>query len=157
VETFDIPLPYCPGLPTRSQTTADLAHWQAAEERATAAGDALAARDAHAQVERMTRQLWRLGSLPDGNFPLRITLARCGEACWLFVPGEHYQVLQTTLRQRFPKRSIVLATLTNGWQPGYIPAADTYGRGIYQSDIAVVEQGSAERVIEEIVRRLEGS
>lgn len=157
IETFDLPLTYRPELPTRAQTTAELAHWQAVEQQASAAGQADEARDAHAQAERMTRQLWRLAALPEGRFPLRITLARCGDAWWVFVPGEHYQILQTALRQRFSQRPIIVATLTGGWQPGYIPAADTYGRGIYQSDIAVVEQGSAERVIEEIARRLEGS
>jgi hypothetical protein len=151
---FDLPLAYRPELPTKEQTQAELARWQAEEQKATAAADSLAARDAHAHVERMTRQLWRLGALPPGQFPLRVTIAHLGESLWVFVPGEHYQILQTALRQRFPDRPIVVTTLTGGWQPGYIPAADTYGRGIYQSDIAVVAAGSAERVIEEVGDRI---
>ena len=151
---FDLPLGYRPELATKEQTQADLARWQAEEQRANSAGDALAARDAHAHVERMTRQLWRLGALPAGQFPLRVTIAQLGEALWVFVPGEHYQVLQTALRRRFPGRPVIVATLTAGWQPGYIPTADTYGRGIYQSDIAVVAAGSAERIIEEVGNRI---
>jgi hypothetical protein len=102
----------------------------------------------------MTRQLWRLGALPPGQFPLRVTIAQLGEAVWVFVPGEHYQVLQTSLRQRFPETPVIVATLTAGWQPGYIPTADTYGRGIYQSDIAVVAAGSAERIVDEVASRI---
>ncbi|HEX5102384.1 MAG TPA: hypothetical protein VFV87_01140 [Pirellulaceae bacterium] len=153
-DTFDLPLDYRPELATKEQTQADLARWQAEEQKATAAGDSLSARDAHAQVERMTRQLWRLKSLPAGQFPLRITIAQLGDALWVFVPGEHYQNLQTALRQRFPQHPVIVATLTAGWQPGYIPTADTYGRGIYQSDIAVVAAGSAERIIDEVGRRI---
>ena len=85
-----------------------------------------------------------------------MTIAELGEALLVFVPGEHYQVLQTALRQRFPGRPVIVTTLTAGWQPGYIPAADTYGRGIYQSDIAVVAAGSAERIIEEVGNRIAG-
>jgi hypothetical protein len=151
---FDLPLAYRPELTTKEQTQSDLAHWQAEEQKAAAAGESLAARDAHAHVERMTRQLWRLSALPAGQFPLRVTIAQLGEALWVFVPGEHYQILQTALRERFPDRPILVTTLTAGWQPGYIPAADTYGRGIYQSDIAVVAAGSAERIIDEVGNRI---
>jgi hypothetical protein len=151
---FDFPLGYRPELATKEQTQAELTRWQAEEQRANTVGDALAARDAHAHVERMTRQLWRLGALPAGQFPLRVTIAQLGEALWVFVPGEHYQILQTALRQRFPGRPVIVSTLTAGWQPGYIPTADTYGRGIYQSDIAVVAADSAERIIEEVGNRI---
>jgi hypothetical protein len=151
---FDLPLAYRPELATKEQTEADLARWQAEEKRVSTAGNSLAARDAHAHVERMTRQLWRLSALPTGHFPLRVTIAQLGQAVWVFVPGEHYQILQTSLRHKFPDRPVIVATLTAGWQPGYIPAADTYGRGIYQSDIAVVAAGSAERIIEQVGNRI---
>jgi hypothetical protein len=155
IDPFHEPLPYRTELPTKAQTEIELARWQDAERRAHAADDATAARDAHAQAERMTRQLWKLNQLPAGPaFPLPITIARLGDADWVFVPGEHYQLLQTGLRQRFPQRAIVVATLTNGWQPGYIPAAETYGKGIYQEQIAVVAAGSAEQVLEAVARRV---
>lgn len=154
VEPWTIPLPYRPNLPRVDQTQDDLWHWQDQEQKLAAAGDLSAARDCHARTEQAQRQLWRLQSLPRDNFPLRVVLAQMGNACWLFVPGEHYQALQTTLRERFPKYPIIVATLTNGWQPGYIPPAATYGRGIYQEQIAVVAAGSAESVIESISERL---
>jgi hypothetical protein len=142
--SHEVALSYRPELPSLEQTRAELARWQAAEAAAT--GET--ARDCHAQVERMTRQLWKLQALPAGpSFGLRYTLARLGDALWLFLPGEHYQSLQVELRRRFPERPIVVATIADGWQPGYVPPADTYGRGIYQEQIAVVAAGSAEAIL----------
>jgi hypothetical protein len=103
----------------------------------------------------MTRWLARLGEIPPGAaFPLPIALWRLGDAVWLFVPGEHYQALQTSLRARFPGRPIVVVTLTGGWLPGYVPTAATYGKGIYQESIALVAPGCAEALVEEIARRI---
>jgi hypothetical protein len=79
-----------------------------------------------------------------------------GDAVWLFVPGEHYQSLQTSLRARFPGRPIVVVTLTGGWLPGYVPVAAAYGKGIYQESIALVAPGCAEALEAEIARRIEG-
>jgi hypothetical protein len=70
------------------------------------------------------------------------------------VAGEHYQSLQVSLRALFPKRPIIVSTITNGWQPGYIPPVETYGRGIYQEQIAVVAPGSAEQLLAAISQRL---
>lgn len=150
-----ISLDYRPELPTKAATEAELTRWQAEKQRAEAAGDPKQAATAHAQVERMTRQLWKLGELPEGHFPLRATIARLGNAVWVFVPGEHYQVLQTTLRARFPDCPLIVATISNGWQPGYIPTAETYGRGIYQEEIAVVARGSLERIVESLGAEIE--
>ncbi len=118
-------------------------------------GDEKAARDCRAQVERMIRQLNRLAQVPAGKtYPLAVHLWRWGDAFWLFVPGEHYQSLQVTLRQRFPQHPVVVTTLTNDWQPGYLPPASTYGYGIYQETIAIVAAGSAELLIESVTRRM---
>jgi hypothetical protein len=150
IEMIEIPLAYRPELPTKEASTVELAHWREEEQRAIADGNAHLAREAHAHVERMTRQLWKLSELPPGRFPLQATLARLGEAIWVFVTGEHYQVLQLALRERFPRHPVLVATISNGWQPGYIPSAPTYGQGIYQEQIAVVARGSLEQVIASI-------
>jgi hypothetical protein len=155
LEQWTVPLGYRPDLENADQTRAALSHWQAEQQRAIEAGDDARARDCHARAEQATRQLWRQNALPPENFPLRITLARLGDAFWLFVPGEHYQFLQTTLRQRFPKQPIIVTTLTDGWQPGYIPPADVYGRGIYQEEIAVVAAGSAEHILQSVAEHIE--
>ena len=97
----------------------------------------------------MTRQLERLRGLPPGkSLALSVSLWQLGDAFWLFVAGEHYQLLQRQLRGRFADTPIVVTTLTDGWLPGYVPTAETYGRGIYQESIAVVAPGSLERLIE---------
>jgi hypothetical protein len=142
-------------LPSRAEAQADLDRLRQSEADALAGGKTELALECHARVEQVTRQLWRLEALPPNSFPLRITLAHLGDAFWLFVPGEHYQFLQTTLRSRFPNQPIIITTLTDGWQPGYIPPEDAYGRGIYQEKIAVVAAGSAEQVIESIAARIQ--
>ncbi len=152
---FEIPLNYRPELPSLADTEAELARLETAEAAARAAGDDHQARDCRARAEQMTRQLWKLQALPAGDvFPLTVTLARLGEAVWLFVPGEHYQVLQTSLRKQFPGAPLIVSTITSGWQPGYIPPRETYGRGIYQEQIAVVAAGSAEAIIDAIGAQL---
>lgn len=149
-----IPLSYRPDLPSADQVRAQLDYWQREEATASAAGDTERANHCRARAERPKRELWRRTSLPPSHYPLPITFARLGGAFWLFVSGEHYQTLQILLRQRFPKTPIIVSTITSGWQPGYIPPADVYGRGIYQEQIAVVAAGSAERLIESIAERI---
>src|SRR5205823_1757493 len=98
IASWDERLSYRPDLPSLTGTQQDLERWQREAAIAARAGDAKQARDCHARVEQAARQLWRLSALPPDGFPLRITLARLGEAIWLFVAGEHYQGLQTSLR-----------------------------------------------------------
>lgn len=150
---FTTPLPYRADLPTRSDTEAALRKWEAEEAAATAAGDAARARDAHAHVERMTRQLYRLQTLPDGpTYPLPVGLWRLGDALWVFCAGELYQTFQVELRRRFPGHAVMVATVCDDWQPGYLPAAPAYGYGIYQDVIAAVAPGSLETLLEVVTR-----
>jgi hypothetical protein len=99
----------------------------------------------------MMRRLTRLGTLPAGKtFPLPVALWQVGEAFWLAVEGEHYQLLQRALRQRFAGVPILVATLANGSRSAYLPTAETYGKGIYQDSIAVLAPGCLERLIDVI-------
>ena len=155
-EHWTIELPYRHDLPTVVDRQQEQARWQGEEAQAREKGDVIRARECRAKVEQMTRWLARLHELPPGKtFPFPITLWQLGDAFWLFVPGEHYQVLQTTLRTRFPRHPIVVATLTDDWLPGYVPTAATYGYGIYQESIALIAPGSAEVLQEEITRRIQ--
>ena len=148
-----VELPYRPDLPTEAATRAELARWEAEEAAARAAGDPDRVRDARAGAERMTRQLARLAALPPGPaYPFRVPLLRLGSAVWVFSPGELYQHFQVTLRERFPQLAVVVATLTNDWQPGYLPTAATYGKGIYQDVIAAVAPGGLETLTEAVGR-----
>ncbi|HMC63423.1 MAG TPA: hypothetical protein VKI65_00635, partial [Gemmataceae bacterium] len=146
---WKLDLDYRPGIPTREGAEAERARWQAEEQAALKAGDNGKARDAHAMVERMERWLMRISVLPPGStFPLPITLWQMGDAFWLAVEGEHYQLLQSSLRARFPGVPIVVMTLANGSRVAYLPRADTYGKGLYQESIAILAPGSLERVID---------
>lgn len=154
-EDLVVELPYRHDLPTVEETSADREHWLAEEARARAAGDESLVRDCRAHVEQCTRQLYRLSCLAPGRaWPLRVRLGIVGDAVWIFVPGELYQVFQTTLRERFAPHPVFVTTLTNDWQPGYIPPAAIYGYGIYQEVIAATAAGCMETLIESIARRL---
>ncbi len=155
-EDLVVNLPYRHDLPTLEQTTAEREHWLAEEASARAAGNELRIRDCRAQVEQRTRQLTRLNNLVPGRaYPLTLRLGMLGDAVWVFVPGELYQTFQLTLRERFAGHPVFVTTLTNDWQPGYIPPASTYGYEIYQEVIAATAPGCLETLIETITRRLQ--
>jgi hypothetical protein len=60
-------------------------------------------------------------------------------------PSEEYQGMS----------AVVVATIADDWQPGYLPESGTYGLGIYQEQIAVVAPGSLEKLIERMAAELE--
>jgi hypothetical protein len=150
---FTVELPYRTDLPTMEATKAELARWDAEEATARAANDTERVRECRAQAERMTRQVARLSTLPPGRtYPLALTVWRLGDSLWVFTPGELYQSFQTTLRARFPDLAVVVSTVTDDWQPGYIPLAGSYGQGIYQEVIAATAPGSLEALTEQVCR-----
>jgi hypothetical protein len=148
-------LPYRADIPTLYQAHAEQTRWQAEEAAAHEAGEEGKARDCRAMAERMTRWLGRLPNLPSGpTFPLPIVLWRMGNAIWLAVESEHYNLMQRSLRERFPDTPIVIMTLANGSRATYLPTADAYGKGIYQESIAVLASGSLERLIDAIAEQV---
>jgi hypothetical protein len=152
---FTVELPYRPELPTESDTRAALARWELEEARSRDANDSRRVSECRAKVEQMTRQLARLAALPPGpSYPFNVSVARIGGALWVFTPGELYQEFQRTVRKRFHELAVVVVTLTNDWQPGYLPVASSYGHGIYQDVIAAVAPGSLEVLIERVCREL---
>jgi hypothetical protein len=155
-KSWSIDLPYRDDLPQRADAQRDLEQWQAEHNAATAAGDERRARDARAMAERQTRVLTRLATLPPGKtYAFPITLWQLGDAVWVFVEGEHYNVLQRALRQRFPQVPIIVATLVNGSRVFYVCPADSFGKGLYQESVAVLAPGSLETLIDEIGREIE--
>jgi len=120
----EIKLPYRPDLPKAQDVEQEREKLIADERQARTADDETTARDLRAMVERKTRLLSRLKSLPDGQtYPFEIVLWRIGDAVWLAVQGEPYNLLQKALRARFAKTPIVIATIANGWGPSYLPPA----------------------------------
>jgi hypothetical protein len=151
IRHFTVTLDYRLELLTLEQAQADRARWLAEEQKAQQSGDTTRARDCHAMVERMDRWIGRLGMLPEGpRFALPVTLMHLGDAVWVLVEAEHYNILQRSLRERFPETPIIVATLVNGSRVTYLPPAELYGTGIYQESIAILAAGSLERVIDEI-------
>lgn len=154
-EEFSVELPYRHDLPTIEQTLKEKAYWEEEENQARSLGDDLRVRDCRAQVEQRTRQLNRLNHLvPGRSYPLKVQVGFVGQAIWIFVPGELYQSFQMVLRERFAPTPIFVTTLSNDWQPGYIPPANKYGYEIYQEVIAATAPGCSELLVEAISRRL---
>jgi hypothetical protein len=152
--SWTVRLPYRTDLPTLEETRTEREKLLAEEQAFPAGRDLAASRDLRARVEQMTRQIMRLEALPPGDsFPLPVSAWQTGDAIWICVAGEHYSALQTILRDRFTG-PIFVSTVTDGWQPGYLPTAETYGKGIYQESIAMVAAGSLELLIEEISTQL---
>ena len=98
----------------------------------------------------------RLATLPAGKtYPFSLLLARLGDAFWLMLEGEHYHWLQQILRDRFPEKPIVIATLTGGQTHTYLPTRDSYGTGVYEESVAIFAPGSLEILAEEISGAIE--
>jgi len=152
---WTVDLNYRDGLPTVAQTQRARDDWHAQEQAALRAGDQDRARDCHALVERQDRWLARFKTLPPGpSFPLPITLWQIGDAVWLNVEAEHYNMLQRDLRSRFPGVPLIVTTIVNGSRAVYLPPADVYGKGIYQESIAVLAPGSLEKLIDHIAAQI---
>lgn len=155
-ETLVVELPYRHDLPDLAQTRAERQRWLDLAQQAEREGDRLQQRECRAQSEQMTRQIGRLESLPPGKvYPLGVRLAVLGEAIWVLVPGELYQIFQTQLRSRLAPRPVIVSTLSGDWNPGYIPTAELFGLGIYQEIIAATSPGSLELLIERVARAAE--
>jgi len=151
-----VDLPYRPDLPTLEGTLAEREDWLAKESQARADGNEGMARDCRAKVEQCTRQITRLNCLVPGiGYPLEVHLGIVGNGLWVFTPGELYQVFQKALRERFPRLPLFVTTLTNDWQPGYIPPRDGYCKGIYQEVIAATAPGCLECLVDKVGKALE--
>ncbi|WP_010581896.1 neutral/alkaline non-lysosomal ceramidase N-terminal domain-containing protein [Schlesneria paludicola] len=144
-----VSLKYRDDLPVLAELKAEKAQWEAEKQQAIAAHDDDRSRRAHAMIERSTRRMTRVEFLPPGeSFPYPIRMWRNGDAVWIALDGEHYNILQRTLRERFPNAPLVIGTLANGSNVWYLPDADSYGLGLYQEEVSVLAKGSLEAVID---------
>ena len=149
-------LNYRAGLPKTDDLEAERAKLASEEQAARERDDEPAAADLRALVERKTRVLARLENLPAGeSYPFQVVLWRLGDAIWLAMQGEPYNLLQRSIRERFAGTPIIVGTVANGSGTCYLPPAELYGTGIYEESISVLEAGSLERLIEECTRRIE--
>jgi hypothetical protein len=103
-------------------------------------------------AERMTRRLTRVELLPEGShFPYQYHVWRIGDAVWIALNGEHYNLLQRELREHFPDTLLIIGTLANGSEVWYLPDDASYGKGLYQEDASILAQGSLERLRDHII------
>lgn len=144
-----VPLNYRPDLPDRTELNQQLAHWQAVKQQAHMNGEEKEEKQAHAMIERATRSLIRVGSLPPGPaYPYPIVAWQMGNAIWMAFDGEHYNTLQRTLRQRFPGITLIIGTIANGSNVWYLPDAGSFGKGLYQEEASILARGCLEQVID---------
>lgn len=156
-DTSTLPLKYRDDRPQKDALLAERTRWEEVEQSARGAGDSQKARDARAMIERMTRRLARVEHLPPGDdYPYPIRLWRMGDALWVALDGEHYNILQRRLRERFPSLAIIIGTLANGSNVWYLPDRDSYGKGLYQEDASLLAHGSLETLIDAIEFRIKG-
>jgi hypothetical protein len=152
----EVELAYRDDLPRHDELQQQAAEWNAKEAAATEAGDADAARDARAMIERMTRRLVRVAHLDDADsYPYPIRLWKMGDAVWVALDGEHYNILQRNLRERFAGVSLIIGTLANGSDVWYLPDENSYGKGLYQEDASILAKGSLEKLEAELVLQIE--
>ena len=143
-------------LPRRDDLLEQQRRWQDEEQKAADAGDAKQARQARAMIERATRRLVRVKHLPESrtfNYNTRVICV--GDVIWILLNGEHYNVLQRELRERFPHRTLVIGTLANGSDVWYLPDEDSYGKGLYQEEASVLARGSLEKLIDALTSSIQ--
>ncbi|MDP6555426.1 MAG: hypothetical protein QGG71_12235 [Pirellulaceae bacterium] len=150
----EVPLSYRPELPTLEDARRQQAELRLREQAARDAGDDQQAADLRALVERKSRLITRLICLPIDRYPFRTVVWRVGDAVWVAVQGEPYQILQRELRRRFLGVPVIVAVLADGWGASYLPPAELYGQGIYQETVAVVSAGSLEHLIDNLTARI---
>lgn len=148
-KTKTISLKYRSDLPTRQELEQEDLQFRREEQEANAKGDIERARVVHAMVERTMRRMIRIAPLTEGDsYSYPIHLWRIGDAIWIALDGEHYNILQRILRERFPQVTLVIGTIANGSKVWYLPDSTSYGRGLYQEEVSVLERGCLESVIE---------
>ena len=149
--TSEVSLPYRSDLPSREDLLSERDQWEAIPS-----DDPKAAQEARSMAERMTRRLTRIAGIPDGDaYPYPIRIWRMGRALWIALDGEHYNLLQRTLRHRFPDWTLIIGTLANGSRVWYLPDADSFGQGLYQEDASILARGCLETLIDAVSDELE--
>lgn len=147
---FIVDLPQKPR-PDPVQLEQEMRDYLAQQAEADRAGDAIAARNFGARAERARRWLGRLNNLPAGpTVPYRYTVRRMGDAIWISVGGEPYNVLQRELRSRFPDTPVVVTELASDLSVAYLLPQDRYGKGLYQEEPSILAPGCLEQLIEAV-------
>ena len=150
-----VDLPMIPK-PDATALRREIAQRQAEVEAADAKGDALAARDATAHIERAVRWLTRLEMLPDGEtFPFPYSVYRMGDAIWVTCAGEPYNIIQQELRRQFPDVALLFTPISGEMQVAYLLPKDRYGKGLYQEEPSILAAGCLETLTKAIATQIQ--
>ncbi|MFI6096430.1 hypothetical protein ACIA8G_12790 [Lentzea sp. NPDC051213] len=88
-----------------------------------------------------------------GEAEVPITVVSLGEVAWLHTPFELFASIGLRIRDASPFAHTRVIGYTDGYL-GYLPDRDAYRDGLYESYIALVEQGAAEVLVERCVELL---
>jgi hypothetical protein len=150
--TLDLPLKE---RPDPGALRADIDRWEAEAATLDQGGDPVRARDSAALAERARRWLAVLEDVrPGTTYPLRFSVHRLGNVVWIACGGEPYSLLQVELRRRFPDHTLVISPLAGDVQVAYLLPADRYGRGLYEEEPSILDQGCLELLIDGIAQRV---
>jgi hypothetical protein len=107
-----------------------------------------AAPDSVQEREKALRRRFLGEALGDGPvYTMPLWAWRLGEALLVAIPNEPYSVLQVDLRRRFAPTPVLVLGVTNRTL-GYLPPAETYGKGLYQEQQSPFAPGCLEQTIE---------
>jgi hypothetical protein len=153
---WHVQLPIRRDMITPAEARQRLLGWERDEAHARAAGDIIEAQKARARMEQCRRELDRSG-LVEGldTYSLPVSLWQIGDAFWVAVAAEESQYFQVQLRKLFPHMAVIVMTLTNSSLPTYLPAAQTYGCGLYQETTTVLAAGALEQLTDEVAAQLQ--
>ena len=105
--------------------------------------------------ERLRRRRNIRRGIGDGDtLELPIWVWRMGDTILIGSPTEAYSILQRTLRERFPERTIVCLNLING-TTGYLSPEDLYDLDLYQVWQTPFARGGLEKLIAGMTEAIE--
>ena len=136
-------------MPNEERDHEERNRWEQEEQTARDKGDESAASDARAQIERIDRRAGHMSAFDhEEHFDYDARIWRFGDAIWVALNGEPYNLLQRTIREQFPNQPIVIGTLANGSHAWYLPDRESFGKGLYQEMASILAQGSLEKLID---------
>ena len=142
-------------MPSAEADRVEREHLQGEEQQARDRGDEAAAAEARARIERIDRRAAHMTPLDSADgYDYQAQVWKIGDAIWLVLNGEPYNLLQRELRSRFPDTPIIVATIANGSKVWYLPQADAYGKGLYQEMASIIKRGSLEKLIEALSQEI---
>lgn len=111
--------------------------------------------DDRVEMERLDRMASLCRRFDHGSETrVSVWLWQLGDAFLVFTPSEAHSEFQTELRRRFAGLAVAVTNIANGYV-GYLPPADIYEKGSYQSSVSPFQPGCLERLTDACTERIE--